>query len=107
MLQSAPVFRLAFALSCLAVTAIAHAQISSGAISGLARDRDGAPLAGVVIDIATAAGAPVRRVGTSSDGRYLAAALAPGRYDLTARLPGFGTVRHQGGAGLDGRDRSD
>ena len=95
MLQSAPVFRLAFVLSCLAVTSIVQAQISSGAISGVARDRDGAPLGGVEIDITTATGAPVRSVGTTTDGRYLASALAPGRYDLTARLPGFRTVRHE------------
>jgi Carboxypeptidase regulatory-like domain/TonB dependent receptor len=94
-LQSAPVPRLSFVLSCLAVAASAHAQISSGSISGLARDRDGAPLAGVVIDITTTAGTPVRSVGTSTDGRYLAAALTPGRYDLTARLPGFRSVHHQ------------
>jgi vitamin B12 transporter len=80
--------RPSFVLAALltAVAARAHAQ-PAGALAGTVRTSDGTPVPNLVLVLHGPAG--VRTVVTGPEGRYQAAALAPGRYRLGLRARGF------------------
>jgi hypothetical protein len=59
-------------------------------LTGTVHDTTGAVLPRARIIIKNTATGSVRTVVTNSDGEYLAAALAPGQYDMTVAAPGFG-----------------
>src|SRR5256885_16853149 len=70
----------------------AHAQAASAAITGTISDTQGGVLPGVTVTVTNAESGTVRTTVTEADGKYRAPGLAPGRYNLTAELPGFQTV---------------
>ena len=78
-------------LACLAA-APAYAQIDAGSITGIIRDETSGALPGVTVTALNVATGQSRAVVSGADGRYLIAALAPGRYTLKAELTGFGTI---------------
>src|SRR5215467_1218497 len=76
----------------IASAASAFAQAASGSISGTITDAQGGVLPGVTLTVQNAETGVVRTSVTEADGKYRVAGLNPGRYNLTAELPGFQTV---------------
>ena len=76
----------------LASAAPAHAQVSSASIAGTITDSQGGVLPGVTLTVTNAESGTVRTSVTEADGKYRVAGISPGRYNLTAELPGFQTV---------------
>ena len=76
------VFVLALVALC-ATSALASAQSQTGEIFGKATDASGAVLPGVVVTIRNAGTNIAREAVTEGNGRYRAAALQPGRYQVT------------------------
>ena len=70
----------------------AHAQAASAAVTGTIADTQGGVLPGVTVTVTNAESGTVRTAVTEADGKYRVPGLAPGRYNLTAELPGFQTV---------------
>jgi hypothetical protein len=66
-------------------------QSADGRISGTATDPTGAIIPGVEIEIVNEETGVWRKVITDDSGRYVVPLLHPGRYRLTATLPGFRT----------------
>ena len=62
---------------------------TTGTIVGTVQDPNGGVLPGVTVTITNTGTALVRTVATASDGRYVLAAVPPGRYELRAELTGF------------------
>ena len=67
---------------------IAAAQ-DTASLTGTVRDSSGAVLPKASVSLTNAATGSIRSVVTNSDGEYLAAALPPGRYDITVTAQGF------------------
>jgi hypothetical protein len=61
----------------------------TASLTGTIRDPSGAVVSGANITVKNLANGLAREFKTNSAGEYLAAALAPGRYDLTVIAPGF------------------
>ena len=81
------------AMALIAVTAgTAAAQGGAGVISGVAKDTQGGVLPGVTVTLRNQASGVTRTAVTEGDGSYRFPALNPGRYTITAELPGFSTV---------------
>ena len=81
------------AMALIAVTAgTAAAQGGAGVISGVAKDTQGGLLPGVTVTLRNQASGVTRTAVTEGDGSYRFPALNPGRYTITAELPGFSTV---------------
>ena len=74
-------------------SALAQSQASGGAIEGTATDQSGAMLPGVNVTIRNVATGVSRDTHTDSAGLYRAPLLPVGRYDVTASLSGFATVK--------------
>ena len=77
-------------------TALAQSRTTS-ALTGTVTDDSGAPLPGVTVEIRSDAligGARVDQTG--NDGRFRFPEIAPGRYEVTATLEGFRTMRQEG-----------
>ncbi|PYR64317.1 MAG: hypothetical protein DMF91_00740, partial [Acidobacteria bacterium] len=72
----------------LAAPAIAQTA-ATGNIEGVATDATGAVLPGVTVTIRNMDTNVTREVVTDGSGRYRAAALQPGRYEVSATLSGF------------------
>ena len=70
----------------------AVAQEQRGAIEGVARDAQGAPVPGVTVLARSTTGLAIESV-TDGAGVYRFASLPPGRYEVAARLPGFVPTR--------------
>jgi hypothetical protein len=70
----------------------AHAQAASASIAGTIADAQGGVLPGVTVTVQNAESGTVRTSVTEADGKYRVAGLNPGRYNLTAELPGFQTI---------------
>src|SRR5262245_47087932 len=70
----------------------AHAQAASAVIAGTIADTQGGVLPGVTVTVQNADSGTVRTAVSEADGAYRVPGLAPGRYTLTAELPGFQTV---------------
>jgi hypothetical protein len=77
-----------FVALLLWLTPIASAQEVNGSIEGVVKDSSGAILPGVTIEARTAIGAVVTSV-SDQNGKYRFPALSPGRYTVTATMPGF------------------
>src|SRR3977135_2390573 len=76
----------------LASTAPARAQANSASIGGPITDSQGGVLPGVTLTVTNAESGTVRTSVTEADGKYRVGGLNPGRYNITADLPGFQTV---------------
>ena len=91
--------------------AAAHVRAQEEALSGTVADATGLVLPGVTVEARAAAGGGSAVVAVTDDaGRYALAGLAPGVYDVTFTLAGFGAVTRrgvavapEGGAALDVR----
>ena len=69
---------------------------SSGVISGLVTDQQGAVIAGAEIRMVEPSTSSVRTALTNSVGRYSVPDVAPGAYDVTVSKSGFATTRFSG-----------
>lgn len=67
----------------------AHAQVSTGSITGVARDARGLELPAVAVTVTNRATGTSSSATTTADGSYVVSDLAPGTYTLTASLPGL------------------
>jgi outer membrane receptor protein involved in Fe transport len=72
------------------------AQLPTGTILGVIRDPTGALLPGASLTVRNAGTGVTRTVVTDETGAYRVPALAVGRYDITAELPGFKTSVQRG-----------
>src|SRR5215467_3384244 len=70
----------------------ARAQIANAVVTGIVTDAQGGVLPGVTITVRNAESGVTRTIVTEADGRYRLGGLPPGRYNLTAELPGFATI---------------
>src|SRR5882724_964802 len=69
----------------------ASAQVSNAVVTGIVADAQGGILPGVTITVTNAERGVVRTIVTEENGRYRLGGTPPGRYNLTAELPGFAT----------------
>jgi hypothetical protein len=72
------------------------AQTSEGTISGIVTDPTGAVLPGVDVKLTHVETGLVRSVVTNDEGRFYAAALPAGTYEIVAELPGFKRFERKG-----------
>jgi outer membrane receptor protein involved in Fe transport len=72
------------------------AQVTTATLSGIVTDETGGALPGVTVTIRALETEIVRVLTTDAEGRYRAAALEPGTYDMSAELAGFQTTRRPG-----------
>lgn len=77
--------RLALALSLLLASLSLAQTAETGAVSGRVMDRDGAPMADVVVTGAQADGSNGRTVVTDAEGRFRLALLPPGTYGISVQ----------------------
>jgi hypothetical protein len=83
-------------LLLLSAAGPAFAQEQGGSIQGVVKDTSGAVLPGVTIEARSPSVVGVNTVVTDETGSYRFPALPPGRYDITARLTGFGDKTQTG-----------
>src|SRR5882672_3639369 len=76
-------------------SAVAYAQ-DTASLTGTVRDKSGAAIPGVDLVLRNVATGTDRQLTTNTDGEYLAAALQPGQYNITATAPGFRRYQAQG-----------
>jgi len=65
-------------------------------LTGTVRDNTGAVIPDVRVTVVNTATGEARQLTTNSAGEYVAAALAPGRYDITVPARGFRTYLAKG-----------
>src|SRR5271169_6499548 len=68
----------------------------TASLTGAIRDKSGAVLPGAGVRITNTATDVVREVKSNSAGEYVAAALPPGRYNITVSVPGFRRYQAEG-----------
>src|SRR3989449_10028885 len=74
----------------------ASAQVSNAVVTGIVSDAQGGILPGVTITMTNAERGVVRTIVTEEYGRYRLGGIPPGRYNLTAELPGFANQEVKG-----------
>ena len=79
----------------LLLSAVAFAQ-DTATLTGTIRDPTGAALPGASVTLKNTATGIVRELTANSAGEYVAAALAPGQYNLTVTVTGFRKYQAQG-----------
>src|SRR5512140_1182372 len=72
------------------------AQVTTGTISGVVKDESGAVLARSSVTVKNTATGATRVVSSDDSGRYRAAQLALGNYDVQSEMAGFVTEVRQG-----------
>ena len=87
-----------FALGIVAVLPYRLPAGEATALSGQVQDVSGHSLAGADVLVQSQSSGARWRIRTDDNGRYQVAGLAPGRYKVTVRLPGFRTVSRVGAA---------
>src|SRR5579885_2808342 len=73
-----------------------RAQSTTAQVSGMVTDETGAIVPGVQVAVTNTATGISRTVATDDKGRYVAAQLAPGPYQISASLTGFETMIRKG-----------
>src|SRR5689334_5530040 len=73
-------------------TILAQSQITTGQIQGTIQDANGDVVPGVNVEVKNLETGLSRTVTTNEDGRYVALALPPGNYSVTASKTGFATT---------------
>jgi hypothetical protein len=81
-----------FLVFALAITGLAGAQETSGAITGRITDAQGLAVPGTTVTVTNNATGAARSFVTDADGRYTAPNLAPGRYKVSFEITGFKKV---------------
>ena len=79
-------------VASLCLTVPASAQVANAVVTGIATDAQGGVLPGVTMTVTNVESGVVRTIVTEADGRYRLGGVPPGRYHLTAELPGFANV---------------
>jgi len=79
-------------VASLCLTVPASAQVANAVVTGIATDTQGGVLPGVTMTVTNVESGVVRTIVTEADGRYRLGGVPPGRYHLTAELPGFANV---------------
>ena len=69
---------------------------TSGTISGVVRDSTGGVVPGASVIVQNVETGSTRNLETDAEGRYLAANMSPGRYQVEASVAGFQTEVHSG-----------
>src|SRR5215510_12722172 len=80
----------------LVSSALAHAQVTTADLVGTIKDSSGAVVPGVTVALTNEATGVSRSTTTGEGGTYSFTSLQPGRYRLTAELPGFRKVERTG-----------
>src|SRR5256885_16952908 len=80
---------------CLATVPLV-AQTVTGTMRGTVTDRSNAVLPGVTITIRNVETGQERILNTDKNGAFNAPFLPLGRYNVSAELSGFGTMKHNG-----------
>jgi len=80
----------------LVSSAMANAQVTTADLVGTIKDSSGAVVPGVTVALTNEATGVSRSTTTSDGGTYSFTSLQPGRYRLTAELPGFRKVERTG-----------
>ncbi len=81
---------------CLAVSGLAaHAQQTSGEITGTVTDNTGAVIVGATVTATNTATQQVRSTTSNAAGNYVMPYLAPGTYNLVCSKQGFQAMRQQ------------
>ena len=83
-------------LSWLTLAVPAAAQTTTGTIVGTVTDETGGALPGVTVVVTNTETSLTRTVVSDANGRYAAANLPPGAYELKGSLQGFGSVLRRG-----------
>jgi carboxypeptidase family protein/TonB-dependent receptor-like protein len=68
-------------------------QVTTASISGIVSDQTGGALPGATVTVRAVETDATRVLTTDADGRYRAAALEPGKYEVSVELQGFQTTR--------------
>jgi len=85
------------ALACFLLSVgVAWSQDTTATILGIVTDSSGGVLPGVSITITHVDTSQTRTMTSDEGGRYRVPLLPPGRYEMTAQLSGFQTVRRSG-----------
>ncbi len=80
----------------IVLVANAAAQTSTARMSGVITDATGGVLPGVQVQVNNVQTGATRSIVTNDRGRYVAAELPPGSYELTATMNGFDTLLRSG-----------
>ena len=83
-------------LSWLTLAVPAAAQTTTGTIVGTVTDETGGALPGVTVVVTNTETSLTRTFVSDANGRYAAANLPPGAYELKGSLQGFGSVLRRG-----------
>jgi len=81
-----------FLVFALAITGLAGAQETTGAITGRITDAQGLAVPGTTVTVTNNSTGAARSFVTDADGRYTAPNLAPGRYKVSFEITGFKKV---------------
>lgn len=84
------------ALALVAAGPVLWAESPAGSISGVVTDAPGAVIPRVEISVRSRTTGTLRKLTSNEAGRYEAAALPPGEYEVTADAPGFATLVRRG-----------
>ena len=87
---------LAFSSLLLISPPVAIAQVTTADLIGTIKDSSGAVVPGVTVALTNEATGVSRSTTTGGAGTYIFTSLQPGRYRLTAELPGFRKVERTG-----------
>jgi len=87
--------RLLFLLLCLVLASISWAQAPTGTISGTVYDESGAVITNASITIRNKATGIERKLTSSAEGTFSAAALAAGEYEVVVQATGFSTLQRE------------
>jgi hypothetical protein len=85
----------AVALTLAGSAATAHAQATTGELTGRITDSAGAVVPGVTVTLSSSETGLVRSAVTNESGEYLFVSVPPGRYTVAAELAGFKKVERQ------------
>jgi hypothetical protein len=80
----------------LAFSSLTWAQTSTARVTGLVSDETGAVLPAVQVVVHNVATGATRNITSNERGRYVAAELPPGSYEITATMTGFDTLVRSG-----------
>ncbi len=90
--------------ACFWFHSVTLAQSTKARITGVVSDASGAVLPGVQLAVRNAETGAQRSMNSDERGRYVAAELAPGAYEVTATMTGFETLTRRGITLVVGQD---
>jgi hypothetical protein len=94
--RSASAAALCFVALGMLWSGTAHAQSTTGTITGVVRDDQAAVVPGATVTVLNVLTGQTRSVVSTDDGQYRFPNLQVGEYELTVELSGFGTYKQSG-----------